>query len=262
MNEKLDKLRELGAQKIYEDTHIPIEHVQAIIHESFESFSKVQFLGFLSILEREYGQDLSSLRESGVKFFTEKDISKSKDILFITPKNNYTLLYVVVVVIVFLLAFYFNADSSKEAQKTQTTLIDNTIIEDAQKNIDPLDLNESNVSAESNVSIESNAELNTTQVEENVVVPTLSITTKTKVWIGYIELQTNIHYQKIFTSELELDPSKDWLLVLGHSFIDIVVNGEVQEFSTARNVRFLYKNGKVEPITSEEFKRYNKGRLW
>lgn len=262
MNEKLDKLRDIGAQKIYEDTHIPIEHVQAIIHESFESFSKVQFLGFISILEREYGQDLSSLRESGIKFFSEKDISKHKDKLFITPKSNYSLLYVLVVVIVFLLAFYFNTDSSNETQKIQTTSIDNTIIEDAQKNIAPLDVNESNDSMESNVSMESNEELNTTLVEENIVMPTLSIVTKTKVWIGYIELQTNKHYQTILTSELELDPSKDWLLVFGHSFIDIVVNGQVQEFTTTRNVRFLYKDGKVEPITSEEFKRYNKGRLW
>jgi len=36
MSEALDRLKKLGAQKIYEDTHIPINQVQAILYENFD----------------------------------------------------------------------------------------------------------------------------------------------------------------------------------------------------------------------------------
>ena len=41
MSSGIDKLQELGAQKIYEQTHVSKEHVQAILHNSFEGLNKV-----------------------------------------------------------------------------------------------------------------------------------------------------------------------------------------------------------------------------
>jgi hypothetical protein len=46
MNSDLNKLKEIGAQKIYEQTHVSKEHVQSILHSSFEGLSKVQFFRF------------------------------------------------------------------------------------------------------------------------------------------------------------------------------------------------------------------------
>ena len=88
MSEALERLQKLGAQKIYEDTHIPIKHVQAILHESFEGFSKVQFLGFISILEKEYSLELQELHEKGAEYFVEKNISTEGDSLFISQQKR------------------------------------------------------------------------------------------------------------------------------------------------------------------------------
>lgn len=264
MNEKLDRLRDIGAQKIYEDTHIPVEHVQAIIHESFEGFSKVQFLGFLSILEREYKEDLSSIRLAGLEYFGEKrGISQDDDSLFVTTnhKKSYTIFYILLAAVIFSLAFYFTVDSSNKIEEMHSNTLDNTVIEDAQKNI--IDSNESNASSLSNTDENATHEDENFVFEEEVVAPqTLSIVAKTKVWAGYIELDTNKHYQKIFQGELTLDPSKDWLLVFGHGFIDIVLNDKIQKFKTINKVRFLYKDGEINAITNEEFKQLNRGRLW
>lgn len=52
VNEGFEKLGTIGAQKINEKTHISKYHVQALLHNNFDDMTKIQFLGFVSILER------------------------------------------------------------------------------------------------------------------------------------------------------------------------------------------------------------------
>ena len=92
-NDGLQTLKDIGAQKIYEETHIPVEHVQAILYESFDGITKVHFMGFVSILQREYQVDLSALKEKGVAYYNEKTPSEvtSEDGIFIAAKKEETL---------------------------------------------------------------------------------------------------------------------------------------------------------------------------
>ena len=60
----LEKLREIGTHKIFERTHIAKKFVEDILNENFSSMNRVQFAGFLSILEREYNLDLHELSEA------------------------------------------------------------------------------------------------------------------------------------------------------------------------------------------------------
>jgi len=267
MSETLERLRNIGAQKIYEETHIPVEHVQAIIHESFDSFSKVQFLGFVAILEREYHEDLSQLRLHGLETFKEEEEAIAQKSVFVAPKRKkkYTILYILLAIGIFLAVSYYNTNTPKET--TVAPVVDNTIIIDAQKNLDLVDANESNVSSiDVNSSV---ADINTTvkEVAEEVVVEekvinSLKFVTKTKLWLGYIDRATNKHYNKIFTGEFELDADKDWLLVFGHGFVDIVVNGEIIPFKSKENLRFSYEDGKIEALNLREFKKLNRGNKW
>lgn len=268
MSEGLERLKSMGAQKIYEETHIPIEHVQAIIHESFDGFSKVQFLGFVSILEREYQEDLSELKEHGLQNFdSERSISESKGI-FIVPKKKKTLapFYILLAIIVFAVVAYFNSPMSEE--KTQAPELDNSIIESAQKYSEPIEANKTlTLINDENKSI---SETNVTEEEPTVTPPvveekitkSLAFVAKKKLWMGYIDSKTNIHYNKIFTGEFTLDPEKSWLIVFGHGYFDLVLNGEVMKFNSKNRVRFFYKNGKIKQITLAEFKKFNRGRSW
>ena len=110
MDEELQILQSIGAQKIYETTHIPIKYVQSMLHGSFEGFSKVQFLGFISILEREYQQDLSELTRSGLNYFNEKKKQSVDKGLFVVPKkqkgNKNLYFLIIIIVFVFLKHFY------------------------------------------------------------------------------------------------------------------------------------------------------------
>lgn len=280
MAEGLERLKNLGAQKIYEDTHIPIEHVQAIIHESFDGFSKVQFLGFVSILEREYHEDLSELKAHGLENFAAQKSLSEVESVFIVPKKKKSLasLYILLAVIIFVIFAYFNFSPSE--QSSQATLLDDSVIESAQKYSEEFEENETNGTSvllvesnqtkdEINATEEQN-ELNTTEeivetlapIKETKSAESLEFVSTKKLWLGYINLKTNKHYSKVFTGNFSIDPKEDWLLVFGHGYVDVVLDGEVTKFNSRKKVRLLYKDSQIKSIDLQEFKNLNRGRSW
>ena len=260
MNEELEKLQSIGAQKIYETTHIPVKYVQSMLHGSFEGFSKVQFIGFISILEREYQQDLSELKKFGLIYFDEQKEESVNDGLFIVPKkqkskkNLYLLLLAIIFGIVLLLQFFVFNDTTLEAP------VDKIFVETTTKNIEPLVVkDETNSTLEDNTSsVEEIVEV----VKPKAIEKSFKIVSKSKVWYGYIDVKTNKHYQGTMKGEKDLDPSKAWLLLFGHGYINMYVNGEIQKFSSRDKVRFLYKNNILTAVSIREFKKLNKGRKW
>lgn len=259
VSEELDFLRELGAQKIYEDTHISLKHAQSVIHESFEGLTKVQFLGFISILEREYNQDLSMLKEKGLAYFENEPMKEvSTRSVFVEPvrAKSLTPIYIIVALFVFIVVAYFTIGTDSSAP--QVVKIDNSAIVNAQKNIN-------STAYESNSSDENKTiPLVVVVEEEKAIEPpaSLKIIAKSKLWVGYIDRTEDIKKQTIIKESLELDPSKEWLLSLGHGHVDIAINGELQEFRSPNNIRFLYKNGELKKLTFKEFKILNEGRVW
>lgn len=88
------------------------------------------------------------------------------------------------------------------------------------------------------------------------------ITAVNRVWLGYIDLSNNKKYQKTFSGEFELDPTKNWLLAFGHGTIDIELGGVVKKYRKLSNIRFSYIDSELKEIDGEEFKALNKGEKW
>jgi len=110
MDDGLNVLKELGAQRIHKDTHISKEYVQAIIHENFDGLNSVQFIGFISILEREYNVDLAELKAKGVLYFEEMTpIDAEPKKVFVAPKRkiSYAKVYFTLGVVIFLSFVYY-----------------------------------------------------------------------------------------------------------------------------------------------------------
>ncbi|MEA3371118.1 MAG: hypothetical protein U9Q40_07245 [Campylobacterota bacterium] len=257
MSEELDLLREIGAQKISEDTHIPLQHVQSVIHESFEDLTKIQFLGFISILEREYNQELSALKAKGLEYFKAKSLHSSEQhSVFVEPKRvkKPTLIYIIVVFFVFMIVAFISVQSTEDTEVIEE--IDNSAIEKVQQKLPPIIVDENSSELSSKV------DENLTLQEDEKIVPSLSIIPKSKLWIGYINRDEEIKKQKIIKKTLVLDPSKEWLLSLGHGNVDVEINGELQEFKSRKNVRFFYKDGELKQLTLRDFKILNEGRIW
>jgi hypothetical protein len=276
MNNGIEILKEIGAQKIYEQTHVSKEHVQAILHNSFEGLNKIQIIGFISILEREYKVDLTQTKESATKYFDELSIDNQhehKEIFVAVreKKSNNITVYIVIISIILIIALYLNFKDAIPLQEK----IDNTLIENAKEKI----IKETNVSKQNKVlkikesnttitkevknpSIEPKKEAKEEQIKkiQKKDVKTLGIFSKSKVWLGYIDISNNKHYQTVVDHSLELNGSKDWLLLFGHNQIQIKIDDKIQERNDS--IRYSYINSILTPINSEEFKKLNKGSKW
>ncbi|WP_297440060.1 hypothetical protein [Sulfurimonas sp.] len=269
MSETVEKLKKIGAQKISEDTHIPIVHIQAILDEDFDGFTRVQFIGFIGILQREYNLNLDELKEQGLLCF--KDEPLAEEIfdagVFGSPKKsiNLTIVYIVIAIIIFLVALYYTLGVAQNSNEKRLK-VDNTTIEKAAKNIKKPLLAKIEVNATSADVVE----VNLTKVEkktpsikkEKAVVYSLEVMPRSKVWLGYVDVETNKKYQRTFKTPFELDPKKEWILMFGHGYVDVNLNGKKIKFNNKNTLRLWYKDGKLQEISADEFKRLNRGRRW
>lgn len=258
MTDGLQKLKDIGAQKIHEKTHISRQHVQGILYESFEGMNKIQFIGFISILEREYGVELDNLKAKGLEYFSgETSYENPNNQVFVVPKKkkSFTMAYILSVVFIFLVVAIYSINSSSSTAKIQDTQL-RELAKSAQEEIISVD---TNISAENNVSLVVAEEIKPEVIE---VPKSLKILPKVAVWVGYIELDTHKKHQTTVKHNLTIDTSKEWIIVFGHGNIDIEVNGETRSFNTANNLRFVYRDGNLTKISFKEFKRLNKGNVW
>jgi hypothetical protein len=277
MSQGFTKLQELDIQKISEQTHISKQHIQALMDENFKALNKVQFLGFISILERDYKLDLSDLKEKGLKFYGES-ASFATPSVFIEkrPKKSSKGLYILISLLIFVVAIYYSIDSDTSNADINATQIESvtqeieSLVENniSEMNAPAFDANQSSLiqdeeGFESNVNAATDVEAVAAPVKESAqLVKSLKIIAKTKLWFGYIELGTENKTQKVFSGELDLDPNKNWLLLFGHNNVEIELNGKTQEFQKDTKIQFLYKDGELTQTTLEEFRKLNKGRKW
>ena len=276
MKEGCERLQELGAQKIHEDTHISRVHIQAVIHKSFEGLNRVQFLGFISILEREYNLDLSTLKSEGIAFFEENtaETPAKKGVFVLSQqKKKPTFIYILLSLIIVVLVAFFGLNSNYEQSDVVSKSVENKIIAKVKEDIEAIQAIDSNISDVNSSDINATvADLNVSKNEElNSSVAIIDeqpkelkpfIIRAKKVWIGYINVANNKKYQETFRGELSLKRDKEWLLLLGHSHVKFSVNGEIKTFSADGNLRLHYKDGEIKKITLKEFKKLNRGRKW
>jgi len=313
MAENLDKLRAVGAQKIHEQTHISLKYIDAILYESFEGMQKVQLMGFISILEREYHVDLSDLRaQAQVYFQAQKELQsqeeepdyKKKLLVSQTSKTMWLkdpriVLALIGGVVAVIAAVWFSSYDKTQYETSSSTqevaLADTTSskgIQEKEHTIQPTQPKEqkqpdtkialtpskeqnatTTVSSEQNETVVDSKEQNATQIEQKqekvqplenkqLVVETLKIIPRKKVWIGYIDRKTRKHRQKTTRRVVRLDPKKEYLIALGHGYVDIVVGKKKKHFKTASHLRFHYKDGVLTPISKKRFIALNQGKIW
>ena len=262
----LEKLREIGAHKIYEQTHIAKRFVEDILNENFSSMNKIQFAGFISILEREYGVDLHELIESqNTKISSEEEEPQETDV----QENNSSKIGIYIagslVVLALLFAIYSSFSSSDDQQAVELSETDlsslgsefnNSMIEEAKINLNQLgdETNASDIAEEEAVEV---------KIEVEPIHPTkFEISPRSKLWVGIIDLETFERSQKLTSDSFELDPEKEWLLVMGHGYVNFFVGGEVQKFTDEQKVWFAYEDGALVKLSRSEFKEKNRGKAW
>ena len=266
----LEKLREIGAHKIFEQTHIARKFVEDILKGNFSTMNRVQFAGFISILEREYNVDLHELTEEYNVHFN-KDTANEKEPFVVSAQENSeetknTKLYftAALVLVGVALAFYtFSGSSEGEKPLVQTPVevvipekdeLNNTTIEEARSHLGQLD-----------EKADEAAEIAPATVEvtvEPIHLGKFEIIPRSNLWIGIVDLDTFKRTQKLGSEPFELASDKEWLLVMGHGYVNFSVNGEEQRFKEEKKVWFAYENGVLTQLSRREFKEKNRGKAW
>lgn len=68
-----DILEEHSSKNISKKTNIPDESIEYLLNKEFEKLDKVKAIGFISILEREFGADLTPLRNEAYAYYAEHE---------------------------------------------------------------------------------------------------------------------------------------------------------------------------------------------
>jgi len=262
MNDGFEHLQRLGAQKIYETTHIARHNVEFILVKAFDKVNKVQFFGFLSILEREYSIDLSDLKAQYQAFDSEHKPATS-DIPELLPthdmdikKRPWRLIIGVLFILFFIIMFYKNYTDRPDLAPKE---INNTAINKAKDNLKIVPVQEIEVMP---IHVEEEVLNEPSIVAEPIIKSHFKIVPKGKLWFGVIDLETMKKEQHIITRGYTLNPEKNWLLVFGHGNLKLENGDEVLDFKNQNKLWFVYENGVVTQINRREFKARNRGKNW
>ena len=94
-------LEEHTVKSISEKTNISEENIEALFNKEFDLLKRVKTLGFISIIEREYGADLSALKQDAIAYYDshQEDESVVLDAPVIEKKKDKSKLFIVLIVI-------------------------------------------------------------------------------------------------------------------------------------------------------------------
>ena len=83
-----------------------------------------------------------------------------------------------------------------------------------------------------------------------------------KAWVGVIFLDSMKKKDFLIRRALQLDASKDQIILVGHKNFKIYNKQLEQGFTSKKMVRFLYKDGELREISKAEYKNLRGGVHW
>ena len=292
----LEKLKNLDPQEVFKKTYIAPKVLGQLINGDFAKIgNRAKALGFVAILERELGLDLSELKAKIDEFYGQGDngsVFEIKEKQESKSNSNRIVWILFLLVIGAGVAVYWSnyALTPKAPQNKETNSFFD--VNESEENKTALDSNESeknttDMTVQTGVlqkepSNETNETNQTSQIiqtsdknltlqhkedenestQEQALLPTITILPKKKIWIGIIYLDNYKRKNYLTSKPIELNTSRDQLIVTGHGLFSIEVDGQKQDFNKTGKVRMLYRAGKIEVIDATTFKQYNKGRGW
>lgn len=268
-----EELAALGVEKIHERTHIARDKVEAILTKSYSGMTKIQFMGFVSILEREYGVDLGTLREEFTRLNGETISSEAKlssTVLHSAPsgRSRWYVLGAAAIAVILGIGYMVQNNLSTEPKNDLIELNPvapmKAVAEAAtEENLTeaPDDQNAS-VMPEVVAETPKRAPVALSAGEAIKTGDKLVIKPVSRVWIGLIDIDSGTKTQKVTADPIVIDTSKKWLIVLGHGWIDIDTAEGTTPLKERDAVWFSFENGKLIPLSKEEFLARNNGNNW
>lgn len=241
-----EELQKLDPIEVYQRTYISVDEFNAIKNKNFEIFNRTKATGLMKILKREYDLDMDDWMEEYEAYKKEND--DEKDIFVVAPKEgeanveNKLYIYIALGIIAFFVILFiiFPKEKNNIAQDSEAS--QNTIVNEAQETIEQQ--KEQGQEAEK-LQIEEAETKEVKKVIPPVKKDTFYITSRGDLWIGIKYLDNNAQENKIFRDRLELDPSRDQQITLGHGHFSLVFNDQTIAPDVHNVHKITFKDGKL-----------------
>lgn len=300
MDKDIKILEKIGLQEVCRKTHIEVKQLEYMINNQFDKLNKINTLGFVKILSREYKLDLSDWLEGFYDYWAdhkaEEESKKNKIFIRANSDRSYKKLAWFFLLMMFIaglfavvsifkididlesllektkfetqIAGYQSAPVVQEAAKSLGVKVEERVIETNGTNttVEAVIVNIDDNATQRIESNESNSSFNKVE-EKNATISTISknkamILPKRKIWVGSISLD---NFSRQITSDdknLTIDLTKKQLIKTGNGYFILSYDGTDEDFTEQGSTRFLVENGTIKKISEESFVALNKGKNW
>jgi len=300
MDKDIKGLEKIGLQEVCKKTHIEVKQLEYMINNQFDKLNKINTLGFVKILSREYKLDLTDWLEGFYDYWAdhkaEEENKKNKIFIRANSDKSYKKLALLFLLVMFIsgifavvsifkididlagllnktkfetqVAGYQSAPVVQEAAKSLGVKVEERIVETSSANT-TVEAVIVSTDENSTVKIETNnSPMSLSLVEEkNTTIAVLPknkamIIPKRKIWIGTIALDTFNRQVVSDDKNMTIDLTKKQLIKTGNGYFSLSYDGTVEDFTEQGSTRFLVENGTIKKISEESFIALNKGKNW
>ncbi|WP_300643598.1 hypothetical protein [uncultured Helicobacter sp.] len=276
MDNALERLKQIGVDKIREDTKLDILKIDCILNKRFDKLDGVRAKGFINILEKQYHLDLSFWLEEYKAYHQAHHIqamptpTENREN---TEKNPFVIWGAVgligVVGAILLFSFFpktspkiqeeiqveeviEQAPASQEVQETQVIEMQDEVQNQASQSQKP-EIEQKKIS-EYGEEVFANIGFN----EENV----LYIESSKPLWVGIINIDSKKRVAKT-KQEFEIPLDKQLLINIARGGFTLSLDDESKDFGGYLPVYLIHtKEGGLREISKEEFIYLNGGVEW
>ncbi|PHM18268.1 MAG: hypothetical protein CJD30_02230 [Sulfuricurvum sp. PD_MW2] len=269
-----EDLQALGIEKVHEQTHISRDKLELVMGKAYGEIGRVQFMGYISILEREYGIDLNGIKEEYKAFYNDNaDMMAPKPSVILQATSNSKPKWVVAgigLIALLIVGGYILQGKLTTAPQEDVMHLTTAAVEvvDQNSDVNVTDRNETNTSAVTVAAPEvvpvPAPDMNKSVKPAKTLVSAkeLSILPKYKVWYGIIDVASGEKTQGVTKDPITIDTAKNLLIVMGHGRVEITYPDGKTQLDDRNTVYFTSEQGAMKQISHKEFLERNGGKGW
>jgi hypothetical protein len=253
-----DVLEETSLLAINEKTRISIANIEKLVQKDFSGLKKVQLLGFISILEREYGGVFTDLRQASDEYFGSlvEPINPSADLIkeVSSPScQKWLILFLSLILIAAIWFFY----SSLNVKQTQSLVIPE--VEELNATIAPsiIDINETdaNSSNDTNVTVLNIDNNESAPIDSNITIKAsmVKIIPVKRLWFATVDLANKKVTDHSMTNSFEANITGDMLIATSVAPFSMITAAGEKKYNDFRSHYFKVTTGGANEITKEVF---------
>ena len=298
--DNIKKLEEIGLEKVSSETHIEKKYLKYMVDNCYEELDRINTLGFIKILSREYGIDLDAWTKEFEEYWKQNRDDGENSGLFIvaddTKKSKKLLIFTLFALfgVIFTTLFFvtsqqntlfenmneknntlqYNDDHSLKTTISQDSMVnedEDEVQNDTEQNEVEEEYIDENITveipqemSEENIQIELDANTSNVTLREIDQSPPkeIIISPNLEIWVGVVYLDTKKKASLTKSNPFNLDIARDQILTTGHGNFNLIDGEKTKKFRSKSSLKFLIKDSIITQISVRKFNSINGGKPW